>query len=177
MTWLPPLLFLIGAIVAATGLTYLITYNRLVDGRQRVADAWGAIEVELQRRHLLIPKLVESVKAAAVHERDLLTELSRRNEVAIGAHDTPTSATQWEPPLASAVADVIALREKHPALNAQQNFLRLHEELSITEDRLAAARRYHNMRVARQNTRVAAFPSNLIAGRHGFGPEAFYDPD
>lgn len=164
------------AIVAMFGaIAYAVSYNRLIAERQEVGDAWATIDVELQRRHALIPELVEAVSAAATHERDLLVELSRRNQAAQAAPHTPQATAAWDPPLASAVAEVVALRERYPTLNSQQNFLRLQNELAITEDRLAAARRFYNTRVAALNTRVDAFPSRLVAARHAIVKAEFFD--
>lgn len=166
------------AIVAATGgIAYLVSYNRLIARRQEVADSWATIEVELARRHTLVPQLVEIVRSAAAHEQGLLVELARRNDEAVAAPHTPLAATSWEPPLADAVRRVVALRERYPALNSQQNFLGLQRELATTEDRLAAARRFYNTRVVKLNTAVEAFPSKLVARRHHIARADFFDPD
>lgn len=172
-----PLLVIVAIAAAALAIAYGVSYNRLIRSRQEVADAWATIDVELQRRHTLVPQLVESVRAAATHEQQLLVEVSRRNDAAAAAPHTPAAASAWEPPLAAAVAQVLGLRERYPALNSQQNFLALQHELALTEDRIAAARRYYNTRVTKLNTAVAAFPSNLVAGRHAIGPADFFDAD
>jgi LemA protein len=156
------------AILVAVAFGWAISYNRLVAKRQEVADAWATIDVELQRRHALVPRLVESVEAAAAHEQSLLAELARRNVAAAAAPDTPVAASTWEPPLTATVAQVLALRERYPALDSQQDFLALQRELATTEDRIAAARRFYNTRVTRLNTAVDAFPSSVVAHRHGF---------
>jgi LemA protein len=158
-------------------LAYAVSYNRLISERQEVDEAWAVIGTELQRRHGLVPTLIETVRATAAHEHDVLVELARHNDAAAAASHTPSDATKWEPPLARAVAQVLALRERYPALDSQQNFLRVQHELSITEDRIAAARRFYNTRVAQLNTRVEAFPSAVVARRHGVGPADYYDPD
>jgi LemA protein len=177
MSVLGPILVVAALVVVAVGVTYLVIYNGLVSKRQQVADSWATIDVELQRRHELVPRLVESVRAAAAHEVELLTEVARRCEVAVAAPHTPAAATTWEPPLAAAVAQVIALRERYPALNSQQNFMALQRELSTTEDRLAAARRFYNTRVVKLNTAIDTFPSNVVADRHAVARAEFYDPD
>ena len=145
--------------------------------RQQVADASATIDVELQRRHVLVPQLVAAVQSAATHEQSLLVELSHRNDTAAAAAHTPAAATTWEPPLAAALQQVLALRERYPALNSQQNFLGLQHELAITEDRIAAARRFYNTRVQKLNTAIDAFPSNVVANRHQVTKAEFFDHD
>ena len=101
--------------------------------------------------------------------------MARRNDAAIEAPHTPAAANTWEPPLVEGVAELVALRERYPALNSQANFLRLQGELAITEDRIAAARRFYNTRVEKLNRRVEAFPSSLVAARHGIEQADFFD--
>jgi LemA protein len=177
MTAAVPALVLIGAVAGFVGIAYAVSYNRLIGLRQEVADSWSTIDAELERRHVLVPQLVTSVHGAAVHEHRLLADLAHRNAEATTAPHTAAAASTWEPPLAAAVAQVIALRERYPALNAQQNFMALQHELAITEDRIAAARRYYNTRVVKLNTAVDAFPSNVVAQRHGFSHADFFDGD
>jgi LemA protein len=176
MSTLITVLVVLAAGAAALAIAYAVSYNRLVANRQEVADAWAAIEVELQRRHELVPHLIASVQAAADHEQALLTELARRNDAATDGAGDVASATRSEPPLAAAIRHVVALRERYPALNAQHNFLTLQEQLAITEDRIAAARRYYNMQVGELNRHVTAFPSNVVARRHAISEAAYYDP-
>ena len=162
--------------VAAIGCggAYAVSYNRLIRAREAVADAWAQIETELARRHSLIPRLVEAAERAAVHERSLLEHLVQQNQHAIDAPHTAHDANVWQPPLADAIAQVVALRENYPALNTQHNFLGLQRELTTTEDRLAAARRYYNTRVERLNRRIEAFPSRLVAARHDISSAEFF---
>jgi LemA protein len=167
---------LLAAGAGVIAIAYAVSYNRLIANRQEVADAWAAIDAELQRRHELVPRLIASVQAAADHEQTLLTELAQRNAAASGSAGDAASATRWEPPLAVAICQVIALRERYPKLNSQQNFLDLQQQLATTEDRIAAARRYYNMQVAQLNTRVAAFPSTIVARRHAITEADHYDP-
>ena len=155
--------------------SWWVSHTKLVGARNQAVSAWADIDAELQRRHVLVPQLVSAVEAAAVHERELLVELARRNDAATLAPHTPDAASTFEPPVADAIARVVALRERYPALNSQQNFLDLQRQLSLTEDRVAAARRYYNTRVEELNRRVEAFPSSIVAGRHGFEKAAFFD--
>ncbi|MFK7919532.1 MAG: LemA family protein [Ilumatobacter sp.] len=153
-------------LAVASGFTYLLSYNGLVQARQNVADAWAVIDLELQRRHDLIPQLVNSVQAAAVHERHVLDELIARERSAAAAAHTAADRSSPEALLAASASAVIALREMYPALNSQANFLRLQHDLAITEDRISAARRFHNLKVAELNRRTEAFPSNVVARSH-----------
>ncbi len=155
--------------------SWWVSHTRLVAARNDAAGGWADVDAELQRRHELIPRLVTSVQSAANHERQLLVELARRNDQAVAAPHTAAAANQWEPPLAQAVSQVIALRERYPQLNSQHNFLELQRELALTEDRIAAARRYYNTRVEQLNRRVEAFPSGVVAKRHGFARAEFFD--
>ncbi len=155
--------------------SWWVSHTRLVGARNDVAGSWADVDAELQRRHELVPRLVEVVRSAAAHERELLTELAERNASAIAAPHTPAAANQLEPPLAETVARVIALRERYPALNAQQNFLELQRQLAMTEDRIAAARRFYNTRVEHLNRRVEAFPSGVVARHHEFAKAEFFD--
>ena len=155
--------------------SWWVSHTRLVAARNDAKAGWADVDAELQRRHELIPRLVTSVQSAASHERQLLVELARRNDQAVAAPHTAEAANQWEPPLTQAVSQVIALRERYPQLNSQHNFLELQRELALAEDRIAAARRYYNTRVEQLNRRVEAFPSGVVAKRHGFTRAEFFD--
>lgn len=152
-----------------------VSHTRLVAARNDVENGWADVDNELQRRHALIPRLVESVRAAAVHELDLLSDLVDRNLAATRAPHTARAANELEPPLVDATRRVVALGERYPALNSQHNFLELQRQLATTEDRIAAARRFYNTRVEHLNRRVEAFPSAIVARRHGFHRAEFFD--
>lgn len=160
--------------VAVVAAVYATSFNGLVSGRQEVADAWAVIDVELDRRHTLIPGLVSAVQATAVHERELLQRLIEADRRSGEATHTAAERSSPETELAAAAHAVIALREQYPALNSQQNFLQLQKELAITEDRIGAARRFHNIKVAEYNRCVQAVPGNMIARRHRFEPAAYF---
>lgn len=151
-----------------------VSHTRLVAARNDVEGSWADVDAELKRRHVLIPQLVDAVEAAAVHERGVLVELASRHSAAIDAPHTPQAASELEPPLRDAVANVLALGERYPVLAGQQNFLELQLQLSLTEDRIAAARRFYNTRVEQLNRRVEAFPSALVARRHEFDKAEFF---
>lgn len=160
------------AVVAGIG--YVLSYNGLVQARQSVADAWAVVDIELQRRHDLIPELVRSVHAAAVHERHVLEELVARERAAAAAAHTAADRSEPEAQLAAAARAVMALREMYPQLNSHANFLRLQHDLTITEDRISAARRFHNLKVAELNRRTEAFPSNVVSRIHGIERGAYF---
>jgi LemA protein len=171
------LLVVVVALLAVLAIAYLFSYNRLVVDRQKVHDSWATIDTELERRHALIPALIDSVSGAAAHERQLLDDLVAKERSAAGVARTADARSDPEHQLAAAARAVVALRERYPALNTQENFLALQKELSITEDRIGAARRFYNIRVAELNRRTEAFPSNIVAARHGFARAAYFDPD
>lgn len=160
--------------VVVVGVIYLVSYNGLVQGRQSVADAWAVIDAELQRRHDLVPALVQSVHAAAIHERRVLDELIARERTAASVAHTAAARAGPEDDFAAATRAVVALRELYPQLNSQANFLRLQHDLAITEDRISAARRFHNLKVAELNRRTEAFPSNVVARLHGITRGAYF---
>ncbi len=166
-----------GVLIGAFAVAYLLSYNRLVADRQAVDDSWGTIDTELERRHALIPSLVESVRGAAAHERQLLDDVIAKERAAAHADHNADARSAPEQELAAAARAVVALRERYPALDTQQNFLTLQKELATTEDRIGAARRFHNIKVAEFNRRTEAFPSNVVAGRHGFVRAAYFAPD
>lgn len=162
-------------LVGVMGLFYVASYNSLVSDRQHVADAWAVVDVELDRRHSLIPGLVAAVRGSAAHERSLLEQLVAADRRAQDTLHTAADRSTPEADLAVAARAVIALREQYPALDTQRNFLQLQKELATTEDRIGAARRFHNIKVAEYNRRMEAVPGNLVARRHNFAPAAYFD--
>ena len=169
-------LSLLGAFVLLVLLSLVVMYNRFVRQRTLVEESWGQIDVELTRRHDLIPTLVSTVKGYAEHEQAVLETLTRAREAAT-AHkeDAPQQREQFEEALGVAVATVLARAEAYPDLKASANFLQLQGELTNTEDRIAAARRFFNGNVRALNTRVATFPSNLVASAFGFTRRDFFE--
>ena len=169
-------LLVVGGLVLLLGLSLLVMYNRFVRQRTLVDEAWGGIDVELTRRHELIPPLVETVRGYAGHERSVLDALVRAREAA-RAHqsDRPQGRTAYEDTLGGALGSVLARVEAYPDLKASVGFLRLQAELTNTEDRIAAARRFYNGNVRAYNTRVRTFPSNLVASVFGFEARDFFE--
>lgn len=170
MKWL-----LLGAVVAVL-VWLVVTYNGLVALKQRVAQAFGDIDVQLKQRHDLIPNLVETVKAYAGHERSTLEAVVNARTMAIGAQaQGPAQQATSEAALQGALGRLIGLSEAYPDLKANTNFQNLQSELSDIENKLAAARRFFNNAVAEFNAAIAAIPGLFIAGPAGFKPQSFFD--
>ncbi len=158
-------------IVAAIVVLWLIfTYNRFVSLVNRAKEAWSDISVQLKRRYDLIPNLVETVKGYAAHEASAFENVTKARAAAMGVGaDAPAGAhVQAENMLTGALKSLFAVSEAYPDLKANQNFLKLQQELSDTEDKIQASRRFYNSTVMALNTAIQSFPSNLIAGIFGF---------
>ena len=158
----------LAAIVALLLFFFLATFNRLISLRNGVRNAWSDIDVQLTRRHDLVPNLVEAVKGYMSHERETLAAVTQARSQAMrfGA-DIATRAVA-EMALSGAVGNLFAVAEKYPTLKASQNFLLLQEQLTSTENRIAFARQHYNELVRQFNTAIAEFPLNLVAGAFGF---------
>jgi LemA protein len=164
--------------VVGFGLLYGVgTYNKLVRLRQHVSESWSAIDTELKRRYDLIPNLVETVKGYAAHERETLQAVIDARARAVASTGAPAEQARDENALVGALRQLFAVVEAYPDLKANENFLRLQRGLTVTEDRIQAARRFYNANVRDLNTRIEVFPSNLIASMFGFGREAFFEID
>jgi LemA protein len=142
----------------------VVTYNGLIKLRNLVQEAWRQIDVELTRRHDLIGNLVETVKGYAAHERGTLEDVVKARSAAMAPGQSPGQQAESENMLSQALGRLLAIVEAYPDLKANQNFLALQNELTATEDRIAAARRYYNATVRDLNTKVETVPSNVIAG-------------
>jgi LemA protein len=170
-----PTTYILIAVVVIVGLFFMSTYNRLVRLVNRAKAAWQDIEVQLKRRYDLIPNLVETVKGYAKHEEGTLTKvIEMRNAAMSGPHD-PAAAGAAEAGLAGALKSVFALSEAYPDLKANQGFLNLQMELSDTENKIQAARRFYNTNVLDLTNAIQAFPSNIIAGMFGFKTMEYFD--
>ncbi len=168
--------FIAIAVVAAILLFWLLrTYNSLVRMRNTVRNGWSDIDVQLTRRHDLVPNLVESVKGYMAHERETLEEVTRARSQAMTAAgaDLATRAVT-EMALGSAVGNLFVKAERYPALKASQQFLLLQEQLTSTENRIAYARQHYNESVRQYNTSLAEFPRNLLAGMMGFSQSPLF---
>jgi LemA protein len=168
-------LIVILGIVLIVGIALILSYNRFVSQRTLIKNAWANIDTELKRRYDLIPNLVETVKGYAAHEREVFEEVARTRSVAAGATGSPAQQAAAEGPFVAALGKLFAVAENYPQLKANQNFLELQGELSNTEDRIQAARRFYNANVQTYNARVGQFPSNIIARQFHFTPEEFFE--
>lgn len=164
-------------IVVILVLFLVTTYNRLVTLRQRVKEAWSDIDIQLKRRHDLIPNLIETVKGYAAHERGTFEAVTnaRAQAVAAGASGSPQQMAQAENVLTGALRSLFAVAENYPQLQAVQEFKDLSENLTATEDKIAFARRFYNGNVRDYNTALQTFPTNILAGTFGFKPEQYFE--
>lgn len=167
-------LYLLIAAVVVVLVFVLKTYNGLISMRNNLRNAWSDIDVQLTRRHDLVPNLVESVKGYMTHERQTLEAVTQARAAAMQAGGDIVSRGIAEMALGNAVGNLFAKVERYPELKASQNFLLLQEQITSTENRIAFARQHYNETVRQFNTRIAEFPNNLIAGPLGFQPEKLF---
>ncbi len=154
----------------------IFAFNRLVRRRMRVDAGWAQIDVELKRRHDLVPNLVEAVRGAAGYERGVLERITAARAQAVAAPDLAARAGA-EQELTGALRSVFANREAYPALTANANFLALQQELATTEERIAYARGYYNAAVADYERSLRSFPSSVVAAAFGFEPRPYFEAD
>lgn len=171
------MIFLFIAIAAVALIALFKIYNGLVAMRNSVHSAWSDIDVQLTRRHDLVPNLVESVKGYMAHERQILEAVTQARAAAMQPGADITTRAVAEAALGNAVGNLFARVERYPELKAQQGFLLLQEQITSTENRIAFARQHYNETVRQMNTRVAEFPGNVIAGAFGFTPEKLFAMD
>src|SRR5271167_3299285 len=154
-------------------------YNGLVKKRNRTQEAWSQIDVELKRRHDLIPNLVQTVQGYATHEQSTFEAVTqvRANAVTAGATGDPQQIGQAENVLSGTLRSLFAVAENYPQLRAVESFLQLQETLTATEDKIEFARRYYNTSARDYNIALQTFPRNLIAGPFGFKAVAFFAAD
>jgi LemA protein len=151
----------------------VVTYNGLIGLKNQVQNAWQQIDVQLKRRHDLIPNLVNAVKGAMQFERDTLERVIAARGRAVSARG-PQEAAVAEGELSGALARLFALMENYPDLKSSQNVLQLQEELTSTENRIGFARQLYNDLVARYNIKQQVFPTNLMAAGLGFAPATYF---
>ena len=164
---------IIGAIVLVI-LFVVLMYNGLVRVRNRKDEAWSDIDVQLKRRYDLIPNLVSTVKGYAKHEQETLSKVTEMRTRALAA-DGVKEKGEAENMLSGALKTIFAVAENYPDLKASQNFAELQRELSDTENKIQAARRFYNNTVQDLNTAIQVFPKNIIAGIFGFKEEEFFE--
>jgi LemA protein len=167
------LLFLVGLIVGVL-LWVAGAYNGLVRLRNQLENAWAQIDVQLKRRHDLIPNLVETVKGYAKHERETFERVTQARNMAISAK-TVGERAEAENVLTGALKSLFAVAEAYPELKANQNFLALQEELTSTENKISFSRQFYNDSVVTYNTRIEVFPTNFIATMFNFGRRDFFE--
>ena len=172
-------LIVLVAVIAVVAFAVIGIYNGLVRLNVQAANAWSDIDVQLKRRHDLIPNVVETVKGYASHERNTLEAVVNARNRAVSVQSAgPAERGQAEGALTSALRGLFALAESYPQLRAAENFAQLQNTLAQIEDAVQNARRYYNAVVRDLNTRVQQFPSNLIAGMFGFRNREFFEvPD
>jgi LemA protein len=169
-------LIIVVVLVVAVLVVGVVSYNGLVSLRNRVESAWAQIEVQLNRRHDLIPNVVETVKGSAAHEQATLEKVVAARNRAVAA-SSPGEQAEAEKAVTGALANVFALSEAYPDLKANQGFVALQAELSETEDRIAYARQYYNDSVNRYNTKTQSFPGVLFARGGSFGPREYFQAE
>jgi len=151
----------------------ILVYNSLIRGRVRVDEAWSDINVQLKRRYDLIPNLVETVKAYATHEREVFQKVTEARSTAMQAK-TLAEKGKAENALSSTLKSLFAVAENYPDLKASTNFLQLQTELSDTENKIQASRRFYNGNVRDFNTKLQVFPTNIVGGLLGFKAREFF---
>jgi len=166
--------WIIIAVVVALLLLIIYIYNSLVRAKVRVDEAWSDITVQLKRRYDLIPNLVETVKGYAKHEKKVFTDVTKARTEALKAQ-TVGEAAQADNVFQSALKSLFAVAEAYPQLRATENFQQLQSDVTDTEDKIQAARRFYNGAVRDLNIRIQTFPTNLFAGMLGFKIREFFD--
>lgn len=162
------------ALIAVVAAWVIGMYNGLVRLRNQAKNAWSQIDVQLRRRHDLIPNLVETVKGYAGHEKETLEAVIAARSGAVAAQGV-AAQSRAEQKLSGALGRLMLVVEQYPDLKANQNFLGLQEELSSTENRIGFARQHFNDSVMQYNTRLQSFPANIIAGTFNFTEETFFE--
>jgi len=166
-------LIVIGVVLLA-GLIFVLIRNSIIASRNRVDEAWSGIDVQLKRRHDLVPNLVETVKGYATHEQQTFTRVTEARAEAMKAGSV--EATQGaEAKLSGALADLRAVAEAYPDLRATENFQKLQDDLNEIEDEIQASRRIYNSNVQAYNTKIQIFPNSIVANSGGFAAREFFE--
>ena len=175
------ILYIILAVLAIAIIWLIALFNGLVKGKNRVDEAYSDIDVQLKRRYDLIPNLVETVKGYMTHEQGTLVKLTEARTAAMAMHDkkdaTLAEREAAENQLSGTLKTLFAVSENYPDLKASQNFMQLQDEISDTENKIQASRRFYNGNVRDFNTQIQQFPSNLFAGMLGFKAYEFFKTD
>lgn len=163
--------------IVAIGLILVIIvgiYNGLIRLRNRVENAWAQIEVQLKRRHNLIPNLVETVKGYAKHEKELFENVTKARSAVMSA-GSPQGKAEASNFLTSTLKSLFAVSENYPDLKANENFIKLQDELSATEDKISYARQFYNDIAMQYNIKIQTVPSNIIANMFNFGKKELFE--
>ncbi|MEA3253693.1 MAG: LemA family protein [Chloroflexota bacterium] len=168
--------YIIIGIVVILAIVFVAIYNSLVRLRNQMKNAWAQIDVQLKRRHDLIPNLVETAKGYMKHERATLEAVTKARTLAQQVASSGAGArAKAEGELSSALSRLLVVVERYPDLKANQNFLALQEELTSTENKIGFSRQYYNDAVLRVNNKTQQFPSNIIASMTGFKPGEYFE--
>src|SRR6266566_7977608 len=169
------ILVIVAIVLIAIAYT-IATFNSLIRLQNRADEGFSDIDVQLKRRHDLIPNLVETVKGYAAHERQVLENVTQARTAAVAASG-PQAQAQAENALTGALRQLFAVAENYPDLKASRNFLELQNEITDTEDKIQAARRFYNMTVRDLNIKIESFPSSVIANMRGIQKRQFFELD
>lgn len=168
-------LWIVIAIIVIIAIWLISIYNKLITLKNRTNEAWSDIDVQLKRRYDLIPNLIETVKGYATHEQGTLQKVIEARNTAMASSGNLEAKAQAENALSSTLKSIFALAESYPDLKANQNFLKLQDELSDTENKIQAARRFYNGNVRDFNIQIEVFPNNLINGMLRFKKFEFFE--
>lgn len=168
-------LLIVGGVLLIPVIWWIVIYNRFVRLRHALKESWADIDVELKRRYDLIPNLVETVKGYAKHEADVLERVTEMRNKAQGNHGSAGSQARDENALAVSMKSLFAVAENYPDLKADAQFLALQEELGITEDRIAAARRFFNGNVRDMRNLRESFPTSIVGSAMGIEEPTFFE--
>lgn len=169
-------MWIILGIIAAIVIWAIVVYNGLIRLKNRVDEAWSDIDVQLKRRYDLIPNLVSTVKGYASHEKEVFEKVTEARTRAMGAQGAGDKA-QAENMLSQTLKSLFAVAEAYPDLKANQNFLELQRDLTDTEDKIQASRRFYNGNVRDFNTKIQVFPNNIFAGMLNFTTREFFEAE
>lgn len=167
-------LIVVVVIILIVGLWYISARNRIIASKNRVEESWSGIDVQLKRRHDLVPNLVETVKGYATHEQQVFENVTKARADAMATTGVGDTA-QAEGNLTRAMADLRAVAENYPDLKATENFQQLTRNLSELEDEIQASRRIYNSNVQSYNTKIQQFPTSIVANQGGFEDEEFFE--
>ncbi len=169
-----PVLIILLVVVLLPVVWAVVQYNWLVSLRNYISESWSNVDTELKRRYDLIPNLVATVKGYATHEREVLERVTQLRERCVANNGSPAEQARDEVQLVEALKQLLVVVENYPQLKADQQFLKLQQELITTENRIQAARRFYNGNVRDYRNRCETFPSNLVAQMFGFQPQEFF---